>query len=484
MAHTYYQNVLFCSGEASRNVILPEETTIPPADDSGDSSWGVIVPVILLGLFVVSFIIFLCRHCIRRKRRRSPSDSTATSLGRFSRSLVGSSTTGISYIHSTTRSTTHLSSNLRVDQAFVMPMAPQYMFYCENGIWKLCTNSVDNTRGHLNPLSAMDEVDSSFMSEDVYMDVSKIDDVSAQTPFTQNPTTWATPQAPPPSYEESEAGSPDKRFRLMLVNTTNSEDTYSTCQTFDKDAFHVHNNTPATDGEYSASSMSCPQIQNAAASGAVPSEALMNTNLTISHMTSYPSTLLSSTDASLSTSSLDTWEEDDTSFVTSYHDSSYSISRRRGNNASTAHGSQQESESSGVPSLPSSILYFHQKMAGNSNAGLIECQSRRLSYPYNYSIANTKSWVESDYMEHTCSSMIPNVGDDSRNPCMSTPIPHSNARGLLEQGIRSQACFSRCDMSPLRGGHNRNLVEPIASGSVLDVNQFSTPTRVGTAYWV
>ncbi|OWF46204.1 uncharacterized protein LOC110456031 [Mizuhopecten yessoensis] len=444
---------------ASRNVIPRPETTNPPDDDSGDSSWGIVVPIVLVGLFIVSVIVFLYCHYMRKKQQQGPPDAANTSLGRFSRSLVGSSTTGIDYVRCSTRSTTPLRSSLRGDQAFVMPMAPQYhhgsqpkfTFYWEDDNWKLCPDSVNNMRGHLNPLSPIDEMDSSLMSDDVYMDVSKSYDVGAQAPFSPYHLTWVTPQAPPPSYEESEAGSPEKRLRLMSVNTTNSEDTYSTCHTFDKDAFHVHNNTLATDGEYSANSMSRHKRKSAVLSSAVLSEALTNTNLTNSQMTSYPSTPISSTGASLTTSSLDTGEDDDTSFVTSYHDTSYHISRQSVNNQSaaytTARGSQGESEVSGVPSLPSSILYYHQKMAGNRNVELMECPPRLLSQPYNYSMASSMGSAESHYTDNT--SLLPNVGSSntSGNPSMSMSIPHSNVPGVVEQGC--QGTMSPGDLSKL-----------------------------------
>ncbi|XP_033737238.1 uncharacterized protein LOC117325245 isoform X2 [Pecten maximus] len=441
------------------NVLPTQETTNPP-DDSGNSDWGIIVPVVLVGLFVAGVIVFLYCHYIQRKRQDGPPDTTNTSLSRFSRSLVGSSTTGIDYVRSSTRSTTPLRSSLRGDQAFVMPMAPHYhhgsqpkfTFYWDKDNWKLCPDSVNNMRGHLNPLSPIDEMDSSLMSEDVYTDVSKSFDVSAQAPFSPYHLTWVTPQAPPPSYEESEAGSPEKRLRLMSINTTNSEDTYSTCQTFDKDsnAFHVHNNTPNTDIDYSAQSNNCRK-KSAVLSSAALSEALTNTNLTNSHMTSYPSTPLSSTDASFPTSSLDSGEDDDTSFVTSYHDTSYHISRQSVNNQSTvytsARGSQEESEVSGIPSLPSSILYFHQKMAANRNVELTECPPRLMSQPYNQSMASSMGSAESHYTDNT--SLLPNVGSSntSGNPSMSTSIPYTNVPGLVEQG--SQGTFSPGDLSKL-----------------------------------
>ncbi|XP_060072274.1 uncharacterized protein LOC132552150 [Ylistrum balloti] len=443
---------------ASPDAIPTQETTGPP-DDSDDSNWGIIVPIVLVGLFIVSVIVFLYCHYIRRKRQESPPDTTNTSLSRFSRSLVGSSTTGIDYVRSSTRSTTPLRSSLRGDQAFVMPMAPHYhsgsqpkfTFYWDKDNWKLCPDSVNTMRGHLNPLSPIDEMDSSLMSEDVYTDVSKSYDVGAQAPFSPYHLTWVTPQAPPPSYEESEIGSPEKRLRLMSINTTNSEDTYSTCQTFDKDsnAFHVHNNTPNTDAEFSAQCTSCPP-KSVVLTSAVLSEALTNTNLTNSHMTSYPSTPLSSTGASISSSSLDSGEDDDTSFVTSYHDTSYHISRQSVNNQSvytSARGSQEESEVSGVPSLPSSILYYHQKMAGNRNVEWMECPPRAFSHPYNQSMASSMGSAESHYTDNT--SLLPNVGSSntSGNPSMSTSIPHSNLPGVVEQN--SQGTFSPGDLSKL-----------------------------------
>lgn len=438
---------------------FPNPTTTSPPDDSGDSSWGIIVPVVLVGFFIAGVIVFLYCHYIQRKRQDGPPDTTNTSLSRFSRSLVGSSTTGIDYVRSSTRSTTPLRSSLRGDQAFVMPMAPQYhhgsqpqfTFYWDKDNWKLCPDSVNNMRGHLNPLSPIDEMDSSLMSEDVYTDASKSYDVGAQAPFSPYHLTWVTPQAPPPSYEESEAGSPEKRLRLMSVNTTNSEDTYSTCQTFDKDsnAFHVHNNTPNTDIDFSAQSNSC-QKKSAFLSSAALSEALTNTNLTNSHMTSYPSSPLSSTGASLS-SSMNSGDDDDTSFVTSYHDTSYHISRQSVNNQSTvytsARGSQLESEVSGIPSLPSSILHYHQKMTGNRQVELTDCPPKLLSQPYNQSMASSMGSAESHYTDNT--SLLPNVGSSntSGNPSMSTSIPHAHVPGVVDNC--SQGTFSPGDLSKL-----------------------------------
>ncbi|XP_063413965.1 uncharacterized protein LOC134696215 [Mytilus trossulus] len=484
-------------------------TKIVDSGDDGDSaiSWGLIVPIVLIGVFLACVAGCLYWHQWRDKRRsnhHSVDRSVNTSFDRFSRVIGRTPTSQIDYVRGSTRSTTPLNISDKVNVVPLTSSNPgQFKFYWDKDNWKLCPPEDSLPHGALagsrssllrQNLSPIDEMESPSM----YTNTTRSYDVDAQPPFSPYHLTWLTPKAPPPSYEESELSSPDKSQRINTYsgytgyskdNTTdntcsgctgysktNTTDNtcsgytgYSKTNTTDNTCsgytgyskntnspFYPNNNTPTTDFyEFTSEHESLP-----------PKVALMANSYPLSNgnsrFTSYPSTPHSSLE-SLSESQVDTVEEISYRRHNTSHDNiydkpdnaynrnsqfshyrietdhnrnsvysaneNYHSQDSQSSNYNTArdHTSQYEEEySMGVPSLPSSILYYHQKM---TNVNVMMSGKPPLFSPHAFRTSQASSLESSDtnYTDNT--SMLPCVGSSitSGNPTGISSLHQTNS---------------------------------------------------------
>ncbi|KAK3085489.1 hypothetical protein FSP39_004122 [Pinctada imbricata] len=237
--------------------------------------------------------------------------------------------------------------------------------------------------------------------------------------------------------------------------------------------FYPHHNTPTTE---------CAEQDS---SQAIKIQSELTTNTNNSRFTSYPSSPRSSMSQtssaanSLMTSNLDTGV--DASLVTSYQEpacppsSMQSDMQPSAENSELTHSTnsmgephyQKESDmSGGMPSLPSSILYYHQRMAPSGNVVATG------NIPYfsvsgmNCSMGSSLESSENNYVDNT--SMLPNVGSSntSGNPTMSTlftsinpapaeishPVPTErtqNTTGDLSKIVNDLSSIRVCSNEPL-----------------------------------
>lgn len=476
--------------------------------ENGDSSisWGLIVPIILIALFLVGVAVCLYWRSFRHKNARSTQQgvdrSVNTSFERFSRGS-GRTPSGVDYVRASIRSTTPL--NIR-DKVNVVPLTSenpgQFKFYWDKDNWKLCppdhdqaANALAGSRSSLlrQHLSPIDELE----SPTIYADSSRSFEMEAQPPYSPYHLTWPTPKAPPPSYEESELScSPEKSAKNFFMSTTGTTNTCSGCTGYSKSnltnnsgytgysrgettdmsrsgytgyskdnnnskhnttttgysksmnsPFYPNNNTPNTDIEFLSEQGS---LQPRMGINVVPNPSTDGN----SRFTSYQNTPISSLN-DLSESNVDTLDEIsyrrytgsmenfipgtisnrnsqysqyiiDTdhnrnsrySAIELSHDNQYNVTT-----GTTRHSQYDEDFSMGVPSLPSSIIHYHQRLANNNvvMSGKVPQFS-----PHAFPISHASSLESSDtnYTDNT--SML---------PCVGSSITSGNPTGITQSSI-------------------------------------------------
>lgn len=499
-------------------------------DDGSIISWGLVIPIILIGVFLVCVASCLYWHSWRDKNRNQHNvdRSVNTSFERFSRS-TGRTPTRVDYVRGSTRSTTPL--NIR-ESVKVVPLTNsnprQFKFYWDKDNWKLCPPDGSMPPGaltdsrlslHRQHLSPIDEMDSSAL----YSSTTKSYDVEAQPPFSPYHLTWLAPKAPPPSYEESELSSPDKSQRIMMSNNTTetnntcsgytgyskntTNNTCSGCTGYSKNntsentcsgytgysmkninsPFYPNNNTPTTDFEFASEQGSLPPKMTLM----LHSNCASNAN---SRFISYPSTPLSSSMESLTESQVDTIEEisyrqhnlphnrnshynSDTDNNRNSQFSQYKIEIDHNRNSiiynntenhntrdnqfsnyntetdnSTRNSQYEEEYSMGVPSLPSSILFYHQKM---TTANVVMSGKTPRFSPHAFNSSQVSSLESSDTCYTDNTSMLPCVGSSitSGNPTgigiSSLQHTNSNQHSMTQNATETTDNINPEDLSKI-----------------------------------
>ena len=466
----------------------PERGVHPTKETSGSSSsigWGVIVAIVSVVLLSIGAVVFMCYACRRKRLSRTSrqNKSTNSSFG-FSRRIGRSPSSIPDYRRDSTRSTTPLRSSARnAGRCNVVPLVNKHQpgkftFYWDRNKdnWKLCQDAVPplaNTSCLRNPLSPIDEIDTPI--SDLHYEV------PPQPPFSPYHLTWITPQAPPPSYDDSAVSSPSKCLHSEFTGSIESSDTCSDCQLMlsgkhpPHSPFHPNNNTPTTECDLCSQDIKDLRL----------SRSDYNNN---SQFTSYPSTRCSS-EPHLTTSSLDT---DHDSLVTSYQDDSQGLSKQASilSKNATPFSSLSRADSE-IPSLPSSILYYHQRMTTNSNVKQSGKMPKFSPHAYNMSMASSLCSAETHYEDNT--SMLANVGSSntSGNPAgsllqMTNNNPHTSASVSLpgrliqhQQSVNEDELSKLVDeLSSIRG----NSLEPgsINHGVVTSLAQIDN--NIGQSY--
>lgn len=442
-------------------------STESPTDSEG-VSLGLAIPIVLIAVFLIVVAVCIYWHSFRKRRRKSNLDST------FARSFnyVRSPCNGADFVRASTsssRSTTPLHASALREKVNVIPLtdknsSERFHFYWDKDNWKLVPPDAvgQHTRGVplclRHQLSPIDEMDTP-MSADIYNDASKSYEVAARAPFSPYRLTWVTPTAPPPSYEESEISSLSKcHTRPSEINTTRTtEENCSACNHRGKEGnspFYPNNNTPTTEYEL------------ASEQGTLHINMLMNTvganNTNSQNSSSYPSSPRSSSSESLTTSNIDRGV--DASLMTSYPETSYPQSSLQ-SSYQPPHPSERTSvieSDTGIPSLPSSILFYHQKMAPNNNNNNNSGRQHVFSqYAYDNSLASSIESNETHYTDNT--SMLPNVGSAANSDNRSSTQVCQLRRTETSHNI-SPEDLSRIvsELSSIRPGSN----EPVDRGIV------------------
>ena len=387
-------------------------------------SWGLIIPILMIGLFLAC--VAFCLYWHKWRDKRSQRDQTGTTpASSFHRSYRGSrSNRGVDTIRDSMRSTTPLRSSVnektkakqnrfKVTNVNVIPIqrpaTGKYSFYWDQNHWKVCPyppNMTASRHSGSRPLSPITEVD----SPNKLSELSKNYDVSAQpSDFSPYHLTWITPN-PPPSYEQSESKLVQEQSRcpIQVIATTTQHDGdhlqgYAPCK---NSPFFPNNNTPTTECDVDSVNEG--------------SQIRFIDDITSSQYTSYPSSPTMSRSNPGYSASPDT-DDRSTSVASSYPETSYQPSSRQSERQSGYHNSGMTSLSDPFGenmSLPSSISQFQQQatVIEDHNNNSIVVPNSYLSYPaakgLNYTLASSlESSDSTHYSDNT--SMLPNVGSSS-----------------------------------------------------------------------
>ena len=445
----------------SLNNTLLSSTKTDDATDGAVVGWGVIIPVLLIVVFLVTVTGCLLWHTwINRRRNPEPVDQTPDAekiVSRFKRSKRSWKNTS-DFVRGSTRSTTPLRSSTG-DNVHVTALQSQgsdkFTFVWDKDNWRLCPNSESRLqRSDLNNnssvlrqhLSPIEETETSIAN------VSRSYNISAQPPYSPYHLTYI--HAPPPSYEESEVsstGKPAPMHSLQTTNTTQSEETCSACVKHGKSLtmsspYYPHYNTPTTECELET-----------------PSNMKFNsaTTTTLSRNTSYPSSPMSSSAGSLTASNIDTGPE--ASMLMSYQEpvcppSSLQSDFAPSTNQTSERTSQNGSDASGgVPSLPSSILHYHQRMTVDNS---LRPFGRTPNFsPHAFQGSAGSSYISADTHYEDNTSLLPNVGSSNTsenptgsilfntNPSLHPSLPLSNSilpsmQNSMDPSIQSATSFN------------------------------------------
>lgn len=397
---------------------LNDSISFPNTEDVNEDgavvSWGVIIPVILIVVFLVTVTTCLLWHTwINRRRTNVSVDKTpdANIGGRFKRGNKNTS----DFVRGSTRSTTPLRSSVRENvhvTALPHQHTDKFTFVWDKDNWRLCPPSESrlqrsdhNNNALRQQLSPIEESEASIAN------VSRSFNLRAQPPYSPYHLTYI--HAPPPSYEESEVSSTGKTIpmhSLQTTNTTQSEESCSACLKHGKSLtmsspFYPHHNTPTTECDLDD-----------------PSNKKFNSvaTTTLSQYTSYPSSPMSSSARSLTASNIDTGPE--ASLMMSYQEpacppSSLQSDFAQSTNKISGRVSHNGSDvSGGVPSLPSSILCYHQEMAGDNSLKPFGKTPNFSPHAFQGSAGSSLMSADTHYEDNT--SLLPNVGSSntSENP--------------------------------------------------------------------
>jgi len=323
----------------------PLPTVHPPSSLNDDTdpnkgpSWGLIIPIILIGVFLLSVLLCLWWHNWRHKRRTL---HVSRSANAFQRSYRSRSSGGpLDSVRDSTRSTTPLRSSLnekamksarnnlnkntstvKVSSVNVIPVAPgrmtngKYAFQWDNNHWRAYpTQTLSSSGRGTKPLSPINEIDSPSSMK--MSELSMQYNIGSKADFSPYHLTWVTPNNPPPMVRPTD---PKKPIRVVnnlaplaqRSRPSSGEITLTPYEGYEpvvNSPFYPNNNTPTTECDTTSEAS-----QNFSQNGSRGGHS--------SQYTSYPSspksTIRSTSQLGLSVS-LDTEATQRTSYSTSYH---------------------------------------------------------------------------------------------------------------------------------------------------------------------
>ena len=440
-------------------------TTSSPRNDGIDNgpSWGLIIPILMILLFLACVAFCLYWHKWRDKRTGA-SQRDITSGSSFHRSYRGSSCRGVDTIRDSTRSTTPLRSSanekintkqnsIKIKNVNVIPIqrssTGKYAFQWTQNHWKaypLPASNASLRNSGSRPLSPINEVDTPSSNVGKLSELSKSYDVSAQpSGFSPYKLAWIT-QNPPPSYEQSENSHSRYPPQVRTSNKDGDADYLRGYESCTNSPFFPNNNTPTTE---------CDVDSVAGGSQIRFIDDVTSSQCASCH--SSPSMSRSNRGFSLSSEA----EHRSTSVTSSYPETSYHPSSRQSETFSGYQNSGMTSLSdphSVNMSLPSSISQFQQRQATvveDENNNSIVVPNAYISYPtakaLNYTLASSMASSDNtQYSDNT--SMLPNVGSHNTTGVQSGLAPLSLPLSVEESGHASPEDLSKLvdEMSSIR----------------------------------
>ncbi|XP_053394865.1 uncharacterized protein LOC123524408 isoform X2 [Mercenaria mercenaria] len=428
----------------------PRTTVNHSSDDNGGPSWGLIIPIIMIGIFLASVAICLWWHKWRDKRtlhiHRDHSSGSS-----FLRSYRGqrSNRSGFDAVRDSTRSTTPLRNSLnekiannnnnivKVKNVNVIPVQQRprtgkYAYTWDKNHWKAyATPTTMSSSGRLGtkPLSPINEIESP--SSVKLSELSRNYDIGAQASFSPYHLTWFSSSKLPPPYDRSDSHNRGNRVNRYPPTARRSSTEYTPAQNnaFEptvNSPFFPNNNTPTTECD----------------TGSEASQIHHEDHRQGSQYTSYPSSPKSSIPSISNTRLSISTDTEINRTGTSYPESSfrtcttsYDQSQSGGFQTSTNPSgltSTTEQASTNFSSLPSSIAPFSkQNLLPDDNNNSMMVPNAYLSFPMskvlNYTLASSVASSDTHASENT--SLLPNIGSNNTSgypgTTASRSYPHS-----------------------------------------------------------
>lgn len=490
MANSNSNTVEAVSTEGSKFVTetLPPPTTVGLPDDENDGpSWGLIIPIIMIGVFLTSVAVCLWWHKWRDKRTlHIQRDHNASS---FLRSYRGSKSnrSGFDAVRDSTRSTTPLRSSLneknlnnnivKVKNVNVIPVQQRPAIgkgslYWDKMNWKTyATQSAMSSSGRIGtkPLSPINEIESPSSMK--LSELSRNYDMSAQASFSPYHLTWYSSSNPPPSYEQVDIHNRSNRVSRYPPPTRVDSEGFTPApnnlyEPSVNSPFYPNNNTPTTECETSSEASQLhrddPRETQGSQYTSYPSSpksslpSISNTHLTVSTDTETNKTC--QTGASYPESSFRT--------CTTSRDQSHS-----GFQTSTLPSGQTsttEHTSTNFSSLPSSIAQFSkQNVLLDDNNNSMVLPNAYFSYPVskilNYTLASSIASSDTHVSDNT--SLLPNMGSSNTSGYPGTVASRSYQQSVEPSGHTSAEDLSKLvdEMSSIRPVEESSSIRPNSS---------------------
>ncbi|KAH3695403.1 uncharacterized protein LOC127862293 [Dreissena polymorpha] len=494
------------SSKPPTSLKLPVSLSPPAGSDDGTGSgpsWGLIIPIILIGIFLVCVVLCLWWHKWRDKRTLQMRNTSAFQRSYRTRSSSGrqdavrdstrstaplrnSISEKISSSGSTESGTNRNSNIVKVSNVNVIPVQPprpmtgKFSFYWDKNHWKAFPTSSLSASGRAGtkPLSPIDEIDSPSSMK--LSDLSRSYKVNSKADFSPYHLTWNTPSHVPPAYEYP---SSHERFDPhMTVRVSEQNSTTKRFSSGDQTPMPNHGYEPAVNSPFFPNN-NTPTTECDNTSDASQRHSRNGSHAPSLQYTSYPSspksTVRSASNLGLSLS-LDTTTTHRTSYTTSYHDP-YHNSHEMSNSGLHASSSYPSADHTDMPttlsSLPSSIAKFSkQNILEDMNNNSVMVPNAYLPYTsnkfINYTLASSLESSDTHMSDNT--SLLPNVGSSNNSgyptsasgyPIMMTSYP---AR-MEPSGHASPEDLSKLvdEMSSIR---------PVEESSSMRRNSFMDPS--------
>ncbi|KAL4236864.1 hypothetical protein ACF0H5_005249 [Mactra antiquata] len=470
-------------------------------DSRSGPSWGLIIPIIMIGVFLISVALCLWWHKWRDKRTlhlpRSGHHGSS-----FHRSYRRSSHSGSYAIRDSNRSTTPLrnslnekiatnnNNNVKLNNVNVIPVQPRqpdgkYAFYWDKNHFKACpTTTVMSSSGRLGtkPLSPINEIESPASGQ--ISELSRNYDLAAQAQFSPYHLAWHTQSSGMTSYEHSDPYSRDHRVNRYPPqsrgnNRERSAKSYQNYEQPGSSPFFPNNNTPTTE---------CDTESEA-------SQIAINVNHGYSyHPSSHPTSPNRTPGTNASTN-----DTNRTSLATSYPESSFqtcSTSRDQSHYHTSVDKSDQtiDHNSNNISSLPSSIAPFSKMntiITDDNNNSLAE-PNAYMTYPMakvlNYTLASSIASSDTHMSDNT--SLLPNIGSTNTSGYPAMSGSRSYPQSVMQSGPTSPEDLSKLvnEMSSIRPVEETSSHRPTTStdptSRIISVSGHSTGTDLHRSWSV
>lgn len=439
-------------------------SSVSPLYDINGPSWGLIIPIGMIGVFLISVALCLWWHKWRDKRTQRLQRDAGSSFHRSYRSSR-SARSGFDAVRDSTRSTTPLRRSLnekiannnknvvKVKSVNFLPVqqrpsSGKYSFFWDNTHWKAYptpTSTLSGGRMGTKPLSPINEIESPSSLK--LSELSRNYDMSAQASFSPYHLTWHSSSNLPQSdiYK-------DTRFRYPPTGCRSIGDyAPSSYKEYDPAAnspFYPNNNTPTTecDTDSEASQLQIHNRQESRYQG---------------YQSSSKSSLPSNSNIRISTS---TDTETNGTSGTSYPESSFqtlstsqepSHSGYQTSTCPSGQTSRTDQASTNLSSLPSSIAKFskHNLLLDDNNNSMI-APNAYISFPMSkaldYTLASSIESSDTHVTDNT--SLLPNIGSNNTSTYPGTAASRSYPQSTEQSGPASPEDLSKLvdEMSSIR----------------------------------